>query len=889
MKASLLLVAAIVPLFPLPPDLKAAAKGIEITTDRYTAGIDSGTLNRLKDRQGRDLVVPGDSGSGAGLTWNRKDFTAGKSALAGKGTMEMTDFPGLEGARSLLHAESDADGGDLVVTQEAETDKPGLKGAEWAIAFIPLDYNILIPGGNGEIMTRNSPYKQRSFNYLLGWDAQLLVIEGKGHGFYLWCDDTDARPKSVSIARTDAGWRIVCRTVNLAPWDNLRKLEWACHWRVNVYEGDWRVPARRYRTWAEQAFHPVPLKDQNPAWVKDIHGFVYLFRQNIPILEELARQFDPKQTLIFLSHWRQPDFDRDFPNYDHPREDLAPFMKRAHELGFRVMLYTNFWAISPGNIFEKEMLPYQVRDENGKPMFYRNLLHTPPVINAYINPASKKWREMFVAMCKRMIDITGADAIHLDQDFHSHNDYNGLIDGMTLNQGVLALHRELREALPQIPLGGEGLNELTYRYLAFAQRHVWSAMEGTIDRAALGVGHPIASYLEAPYVRLYGWLGLPNPEEKPQSYAAWREDYKDWGVYCSPRYEKDMSPITLQHPHGFHRQEIEEVKYFEKNGVEPDIDGSWSEDVAFPFRAKDGTPVLWMKDRRIVAGNTEISRTLVDVKEAVLPGTIDGWLFYDAQRLFGLDPSQFYAYFTTPRDMDRIHIPAVPEGLDPGHARLTSDFLLTELRRQDIPVFDCVKSLPKTACGLRLFDGGTYSETGGVSGRNSATLAGAASTLALTPPSRSALAADRESTVGNHSEALGEVYASFQVTVPAQGETWFRSAVGMDGRAIRSRQSDGMTFIVRAEADGKRIENQASTKEAARVPLDLDLRGFAGKTVQLELIGQAGPAKDATEDRGIWYEPRVVQTAPHPLGNLVVPLRKRRHRYLGWQHFGHLE
>ena len=44
---------------------------------------------------------------------------------------------------------------------------------------------------------------------------------------------------------------------------------------------------------------------------------------------------------------------------------------------------------------------------------------------------------------------------------------------MTMAEGNIALHRQLREALPGVALSGEGLNEVTYRHEAFAQRHAW--------------------------------------------------------------------------------------------------------------------------------------------------------------------------------------------------------------------------------------------------------------------------------------------------------------------------------------------------------------------------------------------------------------------------------
>ena len=77
--------------------------------------------------------------------------------------------------------------------------------------------------------------------------------------------------------------------------------------------------------------------------------------------------------------------------------------------------------------------------------------------------------EAMVELCRH----TQADALHLDQTLCIYNDHNGRIDGLSMLQGSIQLHRQLREALPQVALSGEGLNEVTCRYEAFAQRHVW--------------------------------------------------------------------------------------------------------------------------------------------------------------------------------------------------------------------------------------------------------------------------------------------------------------------------------------------------------------------------------------------------------------------------------
>ncbi|MFA6959177.1 MAG: DUF6259 domain-containing protein [Opitutaceae bacterium] len=843
--ATLALALSLAPGFAQP-----AADNVELKGPQWEARFQQGMLNNLRDRAGRTLVSPD------GQTYP----VAMSARLNGKSAKD---------AKINLALEVDKASGDLVVVQNAETATPGLEWAEWTIGYIPLEYNIIVPGGGGDTFTRNSPFKSKNYTYPMSWDAQLLVIEGAGHGFYLWGDDTQARFKSISIERTDLGWKITCRTINEAPFTPHTRLE-ARRWRINTYEGDWRVPARRYRDWAESSFHVKPLDRRNPEWVKDMRVFLTILRMDTALLDEYARQLDPKQTLIYLSQWRKQQFDRDTPNYDQFNKEALPFIKRAHELGFHVMLHVNFWGVTPENPLMQELAPYQVRNDQGVPMRYQNLNQKPPLYLNYISPASARWREEFVGRMKKLVELSGTDAIHFDQNFHSHNDMNGRIDGLTFNEGLLRYFEEMRTALPGVAFGGEGLNELTYRSMDFAQRHVWSVMGGTIDRAALSVSHPISSYLFSPYVRHYGWLGLPFPHEKPQVYAGWRENYINWGIYPTIRHEWEISPITVQNPAGFLRQLLTEAKFFQQHHLDPDLDSTWPADMAYPFLTDDGRQVAWMKDRSFKMGGTEISRTLVDISSTDLPGTIDGWLLYNDKQIFGLKPDQFYAYHPEPRDQTRTHITAVPAGFAPDRARLTDDFLFVTFRQQEKTVADLIDLLPSAASGVRLFDGQNLAGQGVVADKHGALLRGSSGVLSMTPPAQGELSTDLESTAANTAKGLGEVYATYTVTVPAAGHPWFLSSVAMDGRAVRTKKSDGMVFTVTASDGAKTISQTAQAKDDTRVPLNLDLSAFSGLQVRLELTGNSGPAHDATEDRGVCYAPRIVTLDGTGGGSLAV-------------------
>ncbi len=130
-----------------------------------------------------------------------------------------------------------------------------------------------------------------------------------------------------------------------------------------------------------------------------------------------------------------------------------------------------------------------------------------------------------------VVEKCGADALHLDQTLCIYNDKNGIIDGLNCIEGSLALHRELREALPQVALSGEGLNEITCQYEHFAQRHIWSMDHAhrTWDDRQVAMSHAISSAVLAPYTQIYGYLGMANPNDTAM-FNVWRRAYEHFGV-----------------------------------------------------------------------------------------------------------------------------------------------------------------------------------------------------------------------------------------------------------------------------------------------------------------------------------------------------------------------
>nr|HPK00644.1 DUF6259 domain-containing protein [Candidatus Hydrogenedentota bacterium] len=638
-----------------------------IATDSCTAVFEDGTLVNLSDAAGRTLAAF-DGPLGGFACLHRIDATVtieeaqtrtSEADTAGW-SWRAAEFPALPGTWAQTTVTTEAD--EIVVRQEAVSPQQDLWGVEWSVAGIPLDRNIIVPGQSGVRLTADTPGSQFTFEYPMTWEAQLVIVEGAGGGFYVWAQDPQAQFKRLIVERRQGGWRLRFTAMAYAPFEECSRLV-SPGWRLGTYEGDWRVPARRYRDWMLRTFNPAPVEQQHPSWVQDMRCLVVI-KLDLEMLEQLGEILDPSQTILYVPGWRTPGYDRDYPNYSDVYPELKPFIDKAHELGFKVMLHVNYFGVDPLNAHYEQFEPYQVRSPWGphEKEWWLWTRATPEIKFAYINPACAAWRDLFTDCMVRLCESSGADALHLDQTLCIYNDYNGRIEGMTMAEGNIALHRQLREALPEVALSGEGLNEITCAHEAFAQRHVWGLqhVEGTWDRALLETAHPISSYLFRPYTIITGYLGCAPPASG-QLYAAWNEAYEHWGVIPTLK----LLSNTLVHPNGFMRQFREETAFWFAARPEIALDGPWPDSVAFPYRSADGQEVLRTADHRLLADDREISRTISGVDAAALPGSIPGWQAYDATRLFGLLPDAWYPYFGDPRDLATPHLSALPDEYRP--------------------------------------------------------------------------------------------------------------------------------------------------------------------------------------------------------------------------------
>ena len=724
------------------------------------------------------------------------------------------------------------------------------KGGYEGVASLGLGFGsthreteVLVPNSGGIALQSDGFKASHYFDWPIGWEAAMLQVHGKRGGLLVCAFEPFRRFKNLEMVRGGEGWHMHLESENNAPFEGKDSVE-SLTWRFRPYRGGWRKGAQIYRNWHEQTFEPDAADD--PDWGSDIRAEFHT-GMNPAVLEAIAEAgVDPAQTLIYVPSWRIHGYDRKYPDYT-PSERLEPFIQKAHELGFRVMLHVNYFGCHPEMPEYARFKEYQLREKySGERRWWEWTRANPPIKFAYINPASREWRELFVSKMKKLIAETGADALHLDQTLVIRNDKNGLIDGVNCARGNVLLHKELRETLPDVALSGEGLNEVSMIHEAFAQRHVAYAIshtDRTFDRQALDLTHPLSAYLFGRRTKPYPYLGTCSPREE-QLYLAWRDAYRHWGVipgYPRPRIE------DLRNPKRVCRQVLDEIKTFQKHKLKPAMEGPWPERVNFPYRSKGADRFAYLKDRGWVLARTGsdfkpqevLSRTITGVSSARVNGTVPGWICYDEEKVSGLDPQVYYPCFPEERDLSAFHVETNSEGLRVGSHDVSKKLIWMELQPPR-PLAEREELLRTARRFYVTSDGEERRLTPAVSERTGASAELARDGLFMHPPWK-----NRKPGGAGQGVSL----LRFDVKLPQERRCALSAQCALREGAVG--KSDGVLFRLRARANEKQRVARITAERAEPVELRLDLSGWVGRTVKVDLVASPGPENDVSFDWGL--------------------------------------
>ncbi len=875
----------LLPLLLLLSLISPAGAAVRVTVERgsarvlakaYEARIEGGSVVHFRDRTTGEVLLDGkpvppfvrfiERNKPMTATGGPSEFAA---RMVGKDAVEFRGRVASGAAKADVRLVFRALDDEMVVTGEARGTGTfeGVASIGFALGATATHTQVIVPATGGNCFSSGGLRAAQTFEWPISWEAAMVQVQGKKGGLLACAFEPFKRFKNLAMDPDGDGWRVSLESENNAPFEGKTQVT-SLAWHIRPYSGEWRGGAAIYRDWHRKTFGPSMAEE--PSWVRDVRAEIHVGME-LGTLDALVKAgIDPKQTLLYVAGWRTNGYDRNYPDYT-PSDKLSPFMEKAHEMGFHVMLHVNYFGCDPKMPEYERFKAQQVRHKHsGDPLWWDWTRADPPIKFAYINAASAEWRKLFVGKMTELVRATGADALHLDQTLCIFNDKNGLIDGTNMAQGNLLLHKELKAALPRVALSGEGLDEVTMIHEAFAQRHVMGVdhVNNTYNKVLLGASHPVSSFLFGARTKPYIYLGCAGPDRDQVNFA-WRDAYRHWGVL--PGYAWP-TPAKLAEPSPCERQLLDEMRTFQRFRLDPAMEGSWPENVDFPYASWSGErfaylsrPDGWSLSRTDggFRPTEDFSRVISGADSVRLPGTVPGAICYDSDAVTGLDPEAYYVYLPERRSMDAFHI----ESADP-NLRIETGFagpsVVMARTMESRTVCDSATLVQSVSGWYASPEGRRVPLTGDVTDRTGSVVQPRGPGLFMHPPWKGELSGKAEP-----GSSYGATIARFQVDVPKEGRAFFEASCRLDDGAVG--KSDGVRFRLTAEAGDRKLSAQTDALSAAPAPLRLELTALAGQKVTLELTATAGPKNDFSFDWGLVERPRVTATASSAKCRIIWP------------------
>jgi putative NIF3 family GTP cyclohydrolase 1 type 2 len=403
--------------------------------------------------------------------------------------------------------------GDVRLRPGGMSARRGLRSVGWRMRAHP-EAEVILPVVNGMIVKPGNPHPAGTrFPWPFKWEAQLAIVQRGDSCLMVHSEDTSAQFKALRLGREGTRTELCFESEPTGPlWQN--RTAGGIEWRLNVYAGDWKVPAGRYRDWMRETYSLEKKRRDRPAWVDRVTLAVCWAAVNEAMLDALAAVHPPDRTLIHLSgNWRPHKYDVEYPDYT-PTEEAVRYAKKAREMGFHLMPHFNYFAVYMKHPIFQEVQDFQIRsvDQNRPEGWYWPPETYDYTRMAYIHPGCGLWRNKLTEVVLDTCGKMETDVAFIDQTLCTWNTDNGRVEGLNTVEGMETLQEEFAAIEPGLVLVGEGLNEKSFQRQAFAQAHIHDGW-GKLERKHVEAAHPICQFLWEGHTRLIGYYHLRPGEE----------------------------------------------------------------------------------------------------------------------------------------------------------------------------------------------------------------------------------------------------------------------------------------------------------------------------------------------------------------------------------------
>ena len=440
---------------------------------------------------------------------------------------------------------TDDETGDILIRPSATSGRLGVKGCAFCIKGIDKDLYALTPTCQGLKLKLDDPLycghgtgdpinePGALYEWPISWEIGLVIFESDSEtkdGFWVHCRDDKYLPKQLAAGNAADPYRIALISEAFGPLDN-NKSAGGLTWRLNVYEGGWRVPAKIYKDWLYKTYGLEKEKAKRPAWMSDIKMAVSWADSNTAVLDAIAQKTDPNKVLIHMANWRDFKYDQNYPDYT-PSAAAVKYIEHGAKLGFKIAPHMNAMEVDPSHpvypMFSDFLMQhidlktvYGWGWDNGRYLGvpWTEYAKTDPRNRPYnimtkIHTALSMWHSELYKRVREIADNYPVAACFIDVTLCTFNLHNAIVEGRTSTEGIGDLIKMLGEIRGGLPMGGEGLNEITAQGLSFSQMHLYrNTHHSTPDLPRCGGDCALNDFILGDLCKTIGYAGLSGRNE----------------------------------------------------------------------------------------------------------------------------------------------------------------------------------------------------------------------------------------------------------------------------------------------------------------------------------------------------------------------------------------
>jgi len=522
---------------------------LTVETPTQTATFENGIITSLISKMnGRKYIETDASEVGVSATWagnetKRLDTGTVECRLLSDWRAEFV-YHGWYGD-GVTYIWTDDETGDILIRPSAASGRPGMKSCNFSLRGIDKSLYALTPSRQGVKLKLSDPLYCGTgrggalenpgtvLQWPFTWEIGLIIFESgrkSRDGFWIHCRDNRYLPKSLAFGSAADPHRIALISEACGPLDG-NKSAGGVVWRVNVFEGGWRIPAKIYRDWYREAYHIEKEKAGRLPWPSDIKMAVIWAGTGTASLDAIAKKTDPSKVLIHMADWRNFKYDQDYPEYA-PSAAAAKYIEYGTKLGFKIAPHMNSMDIDPSHPVYPMLSDFQMLDIDKKTACGWGIIegrlvgvpwteyaktdprNRPYNIMTKIHPGLSMWQSELYGRIREIADKHPIASCFTDVTLTTHNLHNALVEGRTAPEGMLDLLKLLGGIRGGFPLIGEGLNEITAQGLSFAMMHIFKhTMQNTPDMARCGGDCALNDFIFGDLCKTIGYCWLSGENE----------------------------------------------------------------------------------------------------------------------------------------------------------------------------------------------------------------------------------------------------------------------------------------------------------------------------------------------------------------------------------------